>query len=112
MTDGDIRQAALRHLTAFAEMHQSRSESVLALVETAGGPASPGPSGHLQVKQHSPPALGGYSGRTRETENPETLHHWGPECCANISQAGVSSSLHTEFALSRIKGTFDCVQVV
>ena len=49
VTDSQIRAAALHTLGAFAGKHGSG----MALIETAGGPASPGPSGTLQVSaQH------------------------------------------------------------
>ena len=45
MKDSQIRAAAMHTLRAFAGKHVSG----MALIETAGGPASPGPSGTLQV---------------------------------------------------------------
>ena len=49
VTDEAVQASVARHLNAFASA-QAASEAALALVETAGGPASPGPSGRLQVR--------------------------------------------------------------
>lgn len=58
MSDIQIRAAASQALETFASksmMQTARSAShALALIETAGGPASPGPSGTLQVGWASP----------------------------------------------------------
>lgn len=48
VTDASLLQSLARSLWGFAESSEA-DEKVLSLVETAGGPASPGPSGSLQV---------------------------------------------------------------
>lgn len=47
--DATVEAAVLKHLNAFASAQQQGRAASLALVETAGGPGSPGPSGRLQV---------------------------------------------------------------
>lgn len=53
--DEAIRSATLREVNAFAQQSGGGS-AALALIETAGGPASPMPAGTLQVQPWAPAA--------------------------------------------------------
>ena len=59
VSDKEIQRAVGRHLVEFAAASSSdKASKSLALVETAGGPGSPGPSGRLQVLPfYTPPPL-------------------------------------------------------
>ena len=48
--DHAVRDGVLEQLNAFTQLASSSDIPGLALVETAGGPASPGPSGRLQAR--------------------------------------------------------------
>jgi dethiobiotin synthetase len=52
VTDDELVEAVRRKLREYEQRHEERS--ALALVETAGGIASPAPSGRLQVSLTSP----------------------------------------------------------
>ncbi len=49
VSDAQLVAATAAELSAFASTAPAPRGAALALVETAGGPASPGPSGRLQV---------------------------------------------------------------
>lgn len=49
VTDAQLQSAVLEGLNTAAQSCQDQNLTGLALVETAGGPASPAPSGTLQV---------------------------------------------------------------
>ena len=49
VTDAQLQHAVQQALVSFGEDCQARGTKGLAFAETAGGPASPAPSGSLQV---------------------------------------------------------------
>jgi len=49
VSDAELVAATAAELSAFAAAAPAPPGAALALVETAGGPASPGPSGRIQV---------------------------------------------------------------
>ena len=49
VSDAELQAAVMEGLNAAADVCHEQSLQGLALVETAGGPASPAPSGTLQV---------------------------------------------------------------